>query len=88
MGEATYKGYDDCGHDECGGPWRGLAFPEYQGPLKSNLELYCFRCGRDGDLIIEVSDDVSDARLGFCKLCQEELPDRPIELGGDGDKHA
>ncbi len=30
---------------ECAGPLAGLGFPEYKGPLKGNLDKFCFVCG-------------------------------------------
>lgn len=65
---------------ECAGPLGGLAFPEYEGPLKGNELKFCFMCGKPPDAAARAKD-ANDARVGVCKSCVEKCKtlSKPLE---------
>lgn len=60
----------NCGKDKCGGPSRGKVFPEYKGPLKNKLAMFCFICGDDSDAVFNIN---SQGFLGVCKSHVDHL---------------
>lgn len=52
--------------NSCSGPLLNMAFPLYQGPLKSVLSKFCFRCGTESDLVVIVPG-------GKVGVCQEHV---------------
>ena len=80
MAEAYDKGLKDCGKSACGGPLLGKTFPLYKGPMEGNLILYCYRCGRRADMIMEIESPEKTCPLGFCKLCMEEMPKKELDF--------
>jgi hypothetical protein len=56
-----------CGpYADCGGPARGRSFPQYRGPLGSDLERWCFVCGADATLGCELGAGADRGRVGCC----------------------
>jgi len=51
-------------HIECSGPLRGMAFPNYKGPLEGHLSKYCFVCGHTPDATAIARE--GGARVGVC----------------------
>ena len=51
-----------CGQD-CGGPQKGIVFPEYKGPWKGNLARICFICGEEPGAMAEIN---GRGMLGVC----------------------
>jgi len=79
LAAAREKGLSDCGLSECGGPLIGRAFPLYKGPLTGNLTNFCFRCGRNSDVLMVVDNGIIHEQLGFCHLCASDLQEQPID---------
>jgi len=52
---------------ECSGPIGGNCYPEYLGPLSSNLVNVCFRCGAQSIAAVEVFGK------GMCGVCKEHI---------------
>lgn len=76
MGEQWDKGIKTC-QLKCGGPRKGMAFPEYAGPMTPTYrESHCFVCGMPAEGKIEVQVSyrspgllrIPDPKtLGICK---------------------
>lgn len=47
----------------CGGPISGMAYPEYEGPLKGYLDRYCFVCGKKSEMVAQAD---SGGLVGVC----------------------
>ncbi len=56
-----------CGRPHCGSVLRGMAFPEYKGPLRKDA--LCFVCGAEVQQLVRDLDSL--AELG---LCEAHLP--------------
>ena len=64
----------------CGGPMRGMAFPEYEGPMSGNLVSFCYVCGGKPDAAVEIHGKgmigVCEKRKRYGKACIDVLRDQ------------
>lgn len=64
----------------CGGPMQGMAFPEYEGPMKGRLASFCYICGGVPEAAVDIG---GKGMVGVCnkkgragKTCMELLRDQ------------
>jgi len=65
------RGHDDANSSSwqcqatkpCGGPMQGMAFPEYEGPMKGKLASFCYICGGPPDAAVDIG---GKGMLGVC----------------------
>jgi|GEM_PF-3111701 len=66
------RGHDDANSSSyrcqsarpCGGPMQGMAFPEYEGPMKGHLDSFCYICGGEPDACVAIH---GKGMVGVCK---------------------
>ena len=69
MHGAVSRGGSNCGKQDCGGPFGGKAYPDYDGVLATSLAGWCFLCGAKPDASVQVPGG------GTVGVCEEHVHD-------------
>lgn len=70
--------YVGCGHENCLGPSRGGAYPEYKGVLSGYFDQWCYVCGARRTGVVKVKDKF----LGICEYHKTHLMTQVHRNGG------